>query len=198
MDKPVLLVDMDGVLVDFVGGALPYFISDPVERERILNDWPRGVFYLPDVLGISKDAFWDTIEEGGTLFWAELEPYPWASYLVQRLSHYGRVVICSTPSRSPASVFGKMVWLRKWNVPGFFAGALNERDYVFTPRKDLLARPGTILIDDSPKNVEAFRKAGGEAYCFTRPWNVDDDAQARLTGWDVAKEIVEIVAETRS
>lgn len=37
--------------------------------------------------------------------------------------------------------------------------------------KDVAANSESLLIDDSDKNVEDFRKAGGQAILMPRPWN---------------------------
>ena len=58
------------------------------------------------------------------------------------------------------------------------------RDYLFAPshQKQLLAGKNRILIDDSQRNVEQWKQAGGRAVLVPQPWNwadpVPQDAMA--------------------
>ncbi len=63
--------------------------------------------------------------------------------------------------------------------------------YVMTARKHLLAKPGTILIDDYEANVMAFQKDGGKAVLFPQIWNANHEITDRL---DFALESVERLA----
>lgn len=47
----------------------------------------------------------------------------------------------------------------------------NVNEYQIGPKKELNAKSGAILIDDSDKNVENYRAAGGCAILFPQPWN---------------------------
>ena len=46
-----------------------------------------------------------------------------------------------------------------------------QRQFLIGPSKHLCANPETLLIDDSDKNVDSFRKCGGQAVLVPRPWN---------------------------
>lgn len=186
-DEQVILVDLDGVLVDFVGGALAVLGKSVRERRAILATWPRGVERLYDVLGMDVDEFWEEIRVRGPRFWQGLSAYPWAFHFLDRLELYGRVVICTTPSKDPASAQGKLLWIKNNLGGGWY-------DYVLTRDKSLLANERTILIDDFTSNVEAFRAAGGKAaYLFTQPWNAVNEEQARADKWEQVNRLIEAI-----
>lgn len=44
---------------------------------------------------------------------------------------------------------------------------------ICTPDKFVLANPDSILIDDSDKFVDSWRKHGGKAVLFPQPWNLN-------------------------
>ena len=88
-----------------------------------------------------------------------MELYPWADELYNGLSRIAPVKFCSSPSRDPHSIVGKMIRLFEWK-------GYNFRDYVITPQKHLLAGNGNVLVDDLDQNVNKFRTAGGKAVLF--------------------------------
>lgn len=50
---------------------------------------------------------------------------------------------------------------------------------LFSSKAEAVTALGGILIDDMPINVEAVRKAGGEALYFPAPWNENKDLSLR-------------------
>lgn len=150
---------MDGVLVDFVSAAVRLHGHAPR-----LTDWPIGVWDVHTVLGITITEFWGKIETHGAAFWSELEPYPWSVELFERLREIAPVTIASSPNRDPHCLAGKVLWLQKRFGRKF-------RDFLIGPPKHLLARPGSVLIDDSPGMIREFREAGGHGILFPQPWN---------------------------
>lgn len=156
-----ILVDLDGVLADFVGHAATVH---KLPRARVLRNWPLNEYRISKVLGMPNSKFWKRLEEMGSAFWRTIPPtdelVPMLDWL-QTLSVPWSV--CTSPSLDPYCLAGKLQWMEKWLRSGF-------RDYVITPQKYLLASPTTLLIDDSAENVRAFRQHGGRAFCFPRPW----------------------------
>ncbi len=158
--KPLdLLVDMDGVLVDFVTAALRLH-----DRLEVLAAWPSGEWDVSAVMGISGSEFWRPIEEAGADFWASLEPYPWCDDLFELVESIGPWCILTSRSGDPFCAAGKITWLQRRFGPGF-------RNFLIGPPKWVCARSDQLLIDDNDTNVERFRARGGRAILFPRPWN---------------------------
>lgn len=150
-----ILLDMDGVLVDFTGGVADLFGHDIDD----LQDWG-----LWDALGITKDEFWRTINNQGHEWWANLKPYPWAHELWDFLHTIAPVTVCTTPCRGLECPQGKLQWLyREFGYP--------NDNWLMGKQKHLLAGPGRLLIDDYDPNCSAFREFMGQAIVFPRPWN---------------------------
>ena len=145
----LILLDMDGVLTDFAAGVCKLFGKKPPGSD----DRGRSV---AEVAGINPGLMWRRIDEAGARFWSELEPTPFANELVTMCRKVGEVVIATSPSSDPGAAAGKVAWLQRRFGKRF-------RDFAITPRKELLAAPGRLLIDDTPKHVDAFRAAGGAA-----------------------------------
>lgn len=162
----MILLDVDGVLVDFVGGALRAHGSD-------LKVTDLNQYQLEPQLGITPVEFWRVINALGPEFWRDLEPYPWFDHLYYGLKAIGRVMLVTKPSWSVHSYTGKKLWIDKTFGPRF-------REWVPLADKDLLARPTRCLVDDSTDNIASFLTAGGEACLFPQPWNggsIPDEAR---------------------
>lgn len=156
-EKPVILLDMDGVLADFPAGVAPLFGLTPEELEAV---WKPGEWNLCPTLGVSMNDFWKRITEAGERFWLDLLPMPWATKLVSLIEqHCAEWHIISAPSRCPSSHSGKVKWLKREFGERFDSFAL-------TPHKHLFARPNTILIDDRQTNCDNFEAAGGTSILF--------------------------------
>jgi len=152
-------IDMDGVLVDFVGGAQAFY-------GRKLDPYPAGDFDIVKALGMSSREFWNGLDES---YWANLPMLPDAALLLQLLEQsFGTMNLCllTSPSRDPRSLSGKLRWIQK-HLKKF------ERRFLIGPPKEFCAHPGSILFDDSDGNVDQFRRAGGAAVLVPRPWNRD-------------------------
>ena len=153
------LIDMDGVLVDFVTAALRLH-----DRLEVLADWPAGHWDMPEAMGITSREFWGRIHEAGADFWSSLEPYPWCDDLFALVEASGPWCILTSPSSDPSCAAGKISWLQNRFGRGF-------RAFLIGPPKWMCARSDQLLIDDNDTNVERFRARGGRAILFPRPWN---------------------------
>lgn len=155
-----ILLDMDGVLADFVGGickahALPNPYLDPANHGR---------YCIEEIWGVTPAKFWAPTDEE---FWTFLEPTPEADEIVRLCtSAVGKenITVFSSPCATRGCMEGKYEWLRR-HFPQFY------RQFLFGPQKYLCAQSGHWLIDDFDQNVQQFRSAGGWAWLFPRPWN---------------------------
>lgn len=166
-----ILVDLDGVLCDFVGGAIEVH-GRTQYRDKIFKNWPYANYDLAGVLDITENELWKKIDLC-MAFWEGLRPYPWMRPFLDALDDIAPWTIATSPSRSSRSAGGKVAWLQRHFGTAF-------RDYVigpkfvnddFAPYMKLMARPDVVLIDDCDVNCEAFEKAGGTAILFPQPWN---------------------------
>lgn len=155
-----VLLDIDGVLADFVGGACRlHGVDNPYDKQENL-----GHYEIQDLIGISGPPFWDPM---GEEFWAGLDVYPWAHQIVHDLEAlYGLDNICllTSPVRTPGCTRGKMHWIET-HFP------MLDRQFLIGPMKEVCAHGNSILFDDSESNCHKFRKAGGRAFLVPGRWN---------------------------
>ncbi len=138
-----ILLDMDGVLCDFVSAAMRVHGKTFDEAA-----WPKGRNDLAAILGVTTTAFWQGIdrfdEEQG--FWCRLKAYPWLHDLTAMAEPFG-FTIATAPSRDSFCAAGKIQWLQR-HFGERFSG------YMIGCRKELLAGPGRVLIDDRDRECE--------------------------------------------
>jgi 5'(3')-deoxyribonucleotidase len=152
-------LDMDGILADFVEGVMTRF-----NRRISMAEWPSGEFNIETALGLPPGRVWGSQNEQ---FWSGLPPTPDGKQILDLVeTQFGQDNVCilSSPSANPASLSGKLIWI-KAHIPDY------RRRFLIGPPKHFCAAPTHVLIDDSDKNVVAFREAGGIGILLPRPWN---------------------------
>lgn len=153
----ICFLDIDEVLVDFVGPALQLHGYDV---EAVKQEWPSDVWSVQQVLGISNTKFWKPINEAGSEFWENLPEKPWIDEMLCLVSmKFSQSYLVSSPSLCPSSYTGKANWIHKR-----FGKSFDK--FLLTPHKELLAGPGRVLIDDNPYNVKRFVECGGHGIHF--------------------------------
>jgi len=187
-----ILLDMDGVLCDWVGAACVAFGKDP---EEIIKIQPSGTFDIEVGLGITRDKLWERLDGIGEDFWANwIKAYPWATQLYAACKEMAPTYILTSPSTHVVSCAGKIRWLRTFTQDEKF------RDYVLTTHKHLLAKPNNVLIDDDNEKVTTFRAAGGNAILFPQQWNArfeDYHRLGKLRYLDVLSDLHKVIDESK-
>ena len=146
--KPIVYLDMDGVLADFFGGV--EFLYGVEHWKQLTNDKTKDL----------KKQVIDRIT--GTDFFAVLPKFPTADALIDMVKKFtgGKFSINTSPLRGDHenSAKYKKLWIQN-NIE-------QPDEIVVTGRKESYAKDkgtGTpnILIDDRPVNIERWQAAGG-------------------------------------
>ena len=146
--KPIVYLDMDGVLADFFGGV--EFLYGVEHWKELTNDKTKDL----------KKQVIDRIT--GTDFFAVLPKFPTADTLIDMVKKFtgGKFSINTSPLRGDHenSAKYKKVWISN-NIE-------TPDEIIVTGRKESYAKDkgtGTpnILIDDRPVNIERWQSAGG-------------------------------------
>jgi 5'-nucleotidase len=169
-----ILLDVDGVLGDFVSGARQWvnehhgltFVDEQITDYDLMTSFGLSSGGWPPFID------WLSI----TRFCLKMPIYPGAVEFVDDLRKLGEVIAVTSP------FVGVDHWesdRRRWLEQHF---AIGHGDLVFCKRKELVR--GDLLIDDKPENVEAFAKHPGQTgVLFTRPWNATHSG-----GWHMRAE----------
>lgn len=161
-----IYLDLDGVLVDFIGGVLAMYDLDPKLYHEMTDYYGINAF-LCEKLGHKVDVWADIALTKGH-FWRTLDWTPNGREIVTRLSRLGvPILIVTKPTRDPYCALGKTQWIQR-ELKQYRL----DRNYSMCTVKSLIAGPSKLLIDDCPDNLIAFKSAGGHVVQAIQPWGV--------------------------
>jgi len=147
--KPVVYVDMDGVVADFFGG---------VEKMFGVKHWKELTSKLTG--GELKQEVIDKIT--GSDFFAHLPKFNTADQLIEMVKSFtgGRYSVLTSPliGDHENSAEQKKVWIRK-HMPNPDAVIVTGRKESYAVNKQ--TKQPNILIDDRPVNIERWAGRGG-------------------------------------
>jgi 5'(3')-deoxyribonucleotidase len=163
-----IIIDMDGVIADFVKGW---------RKLKALDHTPINTIYdMCAHHGIDETEFWKDIDQD---FWANLPKTPEADELISMITvKYHASMICITSKGPvPGGEEGKFRWIRH-HYPYLSAHVM------FGYGRHFFANKKALLIDDCEDNVTLFRSYGGNAVLLPRPWNNGRrDWQSSIKRW---------------
>lgn len=175
-----IFLDLDGVIVDFVKGALTL-------HGKTLP--PRAIRWnFAQQIGIADADFWEPL---GREFWSglgwtvegkQLFGYLWDNHKVD-------LAYLSSPCNTDGCCDGKRDWVKR-ETPDM------AKRLVLASCKDVFAHGDALLIDDYDGNVVLFRATGGNALLVPRPWNArrnECDEQGRFDVDSFIGEIEEMM-----
>lgn len=172
-----IYLDVDGVLVDFIGAASRLH----GKRAQDVTGWDFFAKW-----GVTDDEFWGKIDDVGEDFWANLPEYPWCDELIELVEKIDpQFHLATTPSRSPSSAAGKLKWIRRK-----FGDKFN-RYFMCGHDKSRMAAADSILIDDGEHNVDAWMECAGNGCLFPQPWNRNRGYEDKMAYVRGSLEIVE-------
>jgi hypothetical protein len=179
-----IAIGMDGVLAKLYESVLRLHSIEPkhaysmptggsiaeVIRTHALT--PRTMTHKRRAAQATEEAVWATVAAQLPSWWERLAPDPNGVLLASKLLVRGIDVF---PIAAPlllgrnddgyaASSVGRRRWLER-HLP------MLSRRLVLATEAHRCANPGTLLIDDVPERVAAWRSAGGPAVLWYQPWN---------------------------
>lgn len=161
--RPIILCDVDGILVDFTKSYLSLLHADTgrLHAEHEIHSFD----YAESIASKEEDArIWKQIA-AKTGFVYNLPVYDGALDFLVQLRDLGRVVACTSPAGAVWTA-ERYDWLLQ--VAGF-----DKNDIVVTRAKGLVH--GDFLIDDAHHNILDWEASalGDErlGVLFDRPWN---------------------------
>lgn len=170
------LVDLDGVVADFVSGALELhgdrFRRSTYESLRGEEAWNiQGHFDGP------PEEFWGAMGYG---FWRNLPKCDDADDIVQTVIDYlgvENVCFLTSPIRTPGCYEGKRDWAHEHypDIPLLFSTSAKNNVEGQLPPKQFVADCHKILIDDHTDNVRRWTERDGIGFLIPRRWNAKHD-----------------------
>lgn len=177
MRKPRLLLDVDGIVADFVGAAVK--VMSEKSGRRISSDdvvhWE--VTSVLDDHAV-REACKEEFNKAG--FCSAFEVYDGAQAAVRRLQELTELFFVTAPMRSsPTWMPERVSWLERHF-------AVDHRHVVFASKKHIIS--GDFMVDDAPGNIAPWLASnpGSVGLLWDRPYNRGPDAagMARVSSWD--------------
>ena len=155
-------LDLDGVLVDFLRGALEACGAADM-------DYPKGQYWIEEVLGVTRADMWSRFGDLERFFsdlkWHRDGPEIWRLASDVFYKSDGQLWLLSTAHDGGVGALGKVAWVTR-NLGAEWADRL-----ILAWDKRFAAGPDNLLVDDCPANVDAFRAYGGQAVLVPRIHN---------------------------
>jgi len=163
--KEILLVDMDGVLVDIY---TTFFKLHEQETGQKLN--------LKDIAGLLEEEAFKNQRKWVSLpgFFRDLPVMPGSREALHKLNDRYKVIVVSLATEFPFCLTDKQLWMHD-NFP-----FISWKQLVFCGDKNIVK--ADIMIDDHLKNLDNFK---GETIMFTQPHNINlpDSHHRRVDSW---------------
>jgi 5'(3')-deoxyribonucleotidase len=155
-----ILLDVDGVLADFLGVVLDLF-DGSVKREDF-KDWG-----FSNMTKVQREVLHHAM--GESKFWGSVKPIPGAVDGVKRLRENSDVFFLTSPWLS-CKTWG----YHRYNFLRHFFGA-DHNSLIQTSSKYLVS--GDAFVDDSVDHVRKWHQEhwGGLIYVYAQPYNIDSE-----------------------
>ncbi|MBR2372854.1 MAG: hypothetical protein IKA87_01335 [Lentisphaeria bacterium] len=176
MKKPLLLWDIDDVL----NCLIPLCISTTAQKlkpgikmEDLQNNPPL------QELGCSLDEYRQILDECRDQY---LYSEPPRKEVMDFFQEWGGCFRSMTLSSSPMHMAPRSAeWVLRhfgsWIQGTVFVPSPRKKitvgSHLFASKAEAVVELDGILIDDMPINVESVKKAGGRAFYFPAPWNIN-------------------------
>ncbi|PHV70856.1 hypothetical protein CS063_08820 [Sporanaerobium hydrogeniformans] len=158
-NKPVLLIDQDDVLAEYIKGVTAAFNRkyNTCFKATECDNWNLHILFGEDI---------ETVMHEPELF-RHLEPAPHAREVFERLYFSNLFEMYIVTAANPRAVEAKHEWIKE-HLPFF---PLNR--VIVCSCKYMIK--GDYLLDDGMHNIEEFNKTGGMPIVFERPHNLKTD-----------------------
>jgi 5'(3')-deoxyribonucleotidase len=179
--KPRVLVDVDGVLADFVGHTFATLtaLGGPERRHENVVQW--------DILDVVPPEFKEGLnQQWHSKGWCQTIPeLPGAGRAVRELQSVADLHILTAAFPAPYWHHERLEWL-------YHRVGVKGRDVTFSCRKEFVY--GDVFVDDKTEHVVAWaeRHPTGRAFLWAQPWNNEcapvPENVTRTRSWDLVIE----------
>lgn len=152
-----IYLDMDGVIANWTKGV----------AVATGAYYPQGRILKPYELDNQLQRYQIEKAMSSQDFWENLEKFQWADTLVEIVNSICPTWRFLTKANVGANSYGgKAVWIDKYYPQH------RDRLVICRGAKTFACKPGDILIDDHPSNIQAWNLAGGRGFTW---WERADD-----------------------
>ena len=182
MTRPVVGVDVDGVLVDMLGQC--FLTMEKMFGKKLTHSDMNGWCIDHHLEGRTND-FWT--ELGASGFHENTKPYPGAVEGIQKLREVADVYIVTSPLRQGKTwTYDRDRWLQE-----HFGFDFNDIIHMRAKHRFL----GDALVDDRPENILQWQKVHtrGKGIVWRHSWN-QTPGTYEAHSWD---DVIRLVTDER-
>ena len=182
MERKIIVVDVDGVLCDLVGSAIPV-INSLFECDLNRND--IRMFEMHRIVGVKEEDFEKVFEQ---LDYSKMQLIEGAPEGLAELATRFRIVVAT--SRPPSLHSKTKKWLRDNGLAFHAFMSVQEADSAVAEKSELYPRAEAVIDDDLTEVIAAsdFTKV---TCLLDAPWNYSLNAQRRFIRCRHWNEIVD-------
>ncbi len=182
MDRKVIVVDVDGVICDLVGSAIPVINS---LYDCNLNRTDIRMFEIDRVVGVKESDFKKVFQR---LDYSKMQLVEGAAEGLEKLATKFRIVVATS---RPISLHSKTKkWLRDNGLDFHAFMSLHESHSTVASKSDLYPM-AEVVIDDDLREVIAASDFADISCLLDAPWNHSINAQGRFVRCSDWHEIVD-------
>lgn len=182
MEEKIILLDCDGVVVNFIQGVFD-------ELTKL-----GGPQMSPEE--IIKFNFFDLIPEvfraqvlaavGSKDFCLNLQPYPGVAEFVEELKQLGQIYITTSPYPSDNWHAERVKWIERELL-------ISKKNVIFTDNKSLVR--GDFMIDDRYEYVMdwSIKNPSGRGILLDQPWNQNERGPGNMYRVSSYEEILRTI-----
>ena len=182
--KPLVLLDVDGILADFIGSVL-----DIIKKETGIEFYENNIktFEMFEDLKTSKYNIKNICYKHfkKPKYALKLKLLDGSVQAVERIKELADIHVVTTPMHmNPTWTFEREQWLKKhFNI--------DYKDITFTSKKYLLK--GDVLIDDNEFNVRSWSKENpnSKAFLWSKSYNEHINDLEKVSNWKPIIEYIE-------
>lgn len=158
--KPDILIDVDGVLLEWTSKLAEYFVTIGIDPEKAHRAHAWGEFISPaELTGLPKDEAMKVLEDyNASVYIKYLTPYKDALQVINMLKQEWNFIAVTALGTDRESVD-----LRMENLNFYFPNAFSKVHAVGIEdsKEEILSQyPKTFFIDDSPEHTKTAKECG--------------------------------------
>lgn len=178
--KPIVLLDCDGVLADFLTPAwrIACHVTNKKLSQESLDRWDVARFF--EMTPKEETTFYREVKEPG--FHDKIYPYPGVTEAMRLLRELAEVHVLTSPMHGPSWCYDRWRWLERHL-------GVKPREVTHSHRKELVR--GDVLVDDKMETVVAWQEAHpqGKAFLWAQHYNynlgINEKNVRRTRDWGV-------------
>jgi 5'(3')-deoxyribonucleotidase len=160
----LVVVDIDGVLADFVGAICAFLNSRQGKYKYTVEDFTD--YEICNCLKKGDRLHFDMAPFNPNFVY-NIRRYDGAQDFIRELSKFFDIILITAPWKGPYHTQARQEWVESFLSPKW----AKNIDFQWVTADERVYMPGDLLIEDNLVTALKWSKLGKKAIVFDRPWN---------------------------